>query len=165
MVTKANTKWRPWRKTAAPRGFWVSVDVTQHDIETGECLRADKCMEKVAIARALHEMFPNEKDHRVRIDAGHIKFKHGGYRYVADTPRTPRVNLMDFDDDNMRPNVRPHKWRFYARRASKIQKTKPFSPARLKQIRDARLAREAAMGTKDVHRYSFHQRVAGFTPL
>jgi hypothetical protein len=51
-----------------------NVQTIGRDIEEGKCGLIAKCMEKLAIEPALRVLDPGGGDHRVRIDAGSIKF-------------------------------------------------------------------------------------------
>jgi hypothetical protein len=136
--------------------FTFNVKVCREDIEVGKCRDPHRCMEKVAIARALTEEFGENKVERLRIDGAQIKFNLNGYRWHATTPKKAKRCLIAFDAK--RP-VAPHQYAVTAIKGTKIQK---ISAERQDQINRARRARIAA-GTPDKKRtgQSLHQRVIG----
>src|SRR5215831_14820627 len=111
-----------------PRRLAVEVNVTQERIDEGQCLRADKCMEKLSIEAFLLEKFSQETTGslKVRIDMGHVKFSLRGYRYKQDTPKHISRKIYNFDHEHLRHLVVPHRWRFIAIRGSRIHKGKKF---------------------------------------
>jgi hypothetical protein len=150
-----------------------NVHVILRDIETGKCGEPGKCMEKVAIERGLREIDPSGGDHHVRIDAGIIKFNYKGYRWMAITPKKPKRALLLFDEETeprklaekrgekFVSRVRPHSWKLFATRGSKIL---PFTDERRQQVNDARRARIAA-GIPDKTSYDLHKRVLGLASV
>lgn len=136
--------------------FTFAVKVVREDIEVGKCLDPHRCMEKVAIARALTEEFGEGKVERLRIDGAQIKFNLNGYRWHATTPKKAKISLIAFDAK--RP-VAPHQYAVTAIKGTRIQKA---SAERQHQINLARKARIAA-GTPDKKRvgHSLRQRVVG----
>jgi hypothetical protein len=135
------------------------VDVTQGDIDNGECRLTSQCMEKVAIARTLMNQFRGKSDAelRVRVDAGHIRFNLRGCRWLADTPKIAKVSLIKFD---RKETVKPHSYVVVARRVSKI---KTRSRERQNQINAARRARiRAGKPDKLYNRKTLRKRIVGF---
>lgn len=133
------------------------VAVIAEDIESGECRLAHRCMEKLAVARALNDVFPDETSHHVRIDAGHIRFNADGHRWIANTPKIARRALIEFD--HKRP-VRPHSYKLTAQRTTKIL---PNPRKRQDQINTARRKRIAAgVPDKTYTAQSLRKRIIGF---
>ena len=144
------------RKTIEQIEFAVAV--IDEDIEKGECRLAHKCMQKLAIARSLLEVFPNESTHHVRVDGGHIWFNGGGWRWIANTPKIARRALIDFD--YKRRTVRPHSYTVTAQRTPKIL---PNPRKRQDQINKARQQRIAAgIPDKNYTAQSLRKRIIGF---
>ncbi|MGY3278160.1 hypothetical protein [Bradyrhizobium sp. S3.7.6] len=145
-------------KTKTIHTMKVQVGVTSIDINDGECRVATLCMEKVAIARALKTMFPNEPAHKlhVRVDAGHIKFNIAGYHWRADTPAAAKKALIDFDRN---VEVRPHKYTFTATRLGKVQ---PMSRDRQIQINVARDRRKAEGKPDKIYNAAIRKRIVGY---
>jgi hypothetical protein len=139
----------------------LKVSTGYEHIEGGKCGDPRRCMERVAIVEALNEqnIFPN----KLRVDAGHVRATWDGWRWIADTPKTPHNCLIQWDDDlrHKRPiSVKPHRYTLVFRRLSQVKKGPAFSAARRAQINEARKAREKATGVSDTKRYS---RVIGHT--
>jgi hypothetical protein len=136
--------------------FSFDVKVCSKDIEVGQCRDPHRCMEKVAIARALTEMLGEGKVDRLRIDGAQIKFNYDGYRWHATTPKKAKINLIKFD---AKKPVAPHQYAVTAIKGTRIMK---ISAERQHQVNLARKARIAA-GTPDKQRMgqSLHQRVIG----
>src|SRR6516225_1147917 len=84
--------------------FKLKVSVSQADIEEGECRKPSRCMEKLAVERALEKMFPNAS----------------GYRWMCVQHRIAKAALIQFD---MKRTVSPHSYTLEAQRKSKIQAT------------------------------------------
>lgn len=151
----------------------LRVDVLLRDIREGECCLPAKCMHKVATERKLRDIDPKGGDHRVRIDAGIIKFNLGGYRWSAVTPKRVKRSLLMFDREvtaRKRAEKRgevfvskvvPHSWTMAAVKGSKIQ---PFTAERMQQVYEARRARKAA-GIPDKASYDLHKRVLGLASV
>lgn len=136
--------------------FSFGVKVCSKDIEEGECRDPHRCMEKLAIFRALTEMLGEGKVERLRLDGAQIKFNYNGYRWHATTPKKAKVSLITFD---AKKPVAPHQYTVTAIKGTRIQKQ---SAERQHQVNLARKARIAA-GTPDKQRtgQSLHQRVIG----
>jgi hypothetical protein len=149
--------------------FKLHVNVTSKDIHEGECRSPTRCMEKVAIERALRDIDSKGGDHRVRVDGGQIKFNLGGFKYSAITPKPAKSALIQFDREERAKNkaqkagmafvskVKPHGYNLECTKGSKIIL---LTPDRQKQINEARRRRIAA-GHPDKTRYTLHQRVIG----
>jgi hypothetical protein len=136
--------------------FKIPVSVHTKDIEEGACRDPHRCMEKLAIFRALTEMLGEGKVDRLRIDGAQIKFNYNGYRWHATTPKKAKISLIAFD---AKKSVAPHRYTVTAIKGTKIQKV---SAERQHQVNLARQARKDA-GTPDKQRtgHSLHQRVVG----
>lgn len=159
----------------------VNVHTTKADISTAGingCRDATKCMEKVAITRALSEApfrIPPYKS-KVRIDAGSIRFNYDGSRWAASTPKVPKKALIVYDrittslkrkkptseefDKSVAEVIGPHSYSFVAQRGSKLR---ALTRERMDQINLARRIRDAknkAEGKK-VTRYTLRDRVVG----
>jgi len=144
------------------------VQVTQHDIDNSDCLKARKCMIKVAMERTLRDLSGNPIHHS-RVDAGHATFHWQGYRYIADMPKKGKAALIKFDmEDKLRKKavkagekfvsgVRPFKLTFRGRKVAKLPKN---TPERTAQINAARRARVA--GGQKQERYTLRDRIVGF---
>lgn len=149
------------RKTMAEK-MDIAIDVFQRDINDGVPCTASLCMEKVAIARALDKIDPGAaargQHHKVRVDAGHIKFNYQGYRWKAETPKAARRALIMFDNKKTRPEVKPHSYKLTAIKGTKIKKGQPLSAERKKQILQAQRDRQKA----GRNRYMLRQRLVGF---
>jgi hypothetical protein len=126
-------------------------------------------MEKIAIERALREMDPKGGDHKVRIDAGVVKFKLRGHQWQGIAPKLAKISLIQFDKEEKARNrarkagedfeskVKPHQYKLAATKGAKIN---PMTPERQKQINDARRKR-VAEGRPDKTSYNLHKRVVG----
>lgn len=143
---------------------WIKalIETTQQDIDEGECGLITKCMEKLAVVRALTKLL-KLKDHEitklhVRVDGGHIKFNYNGYRWVANTPTKAKNALIRFDRD--KGLVRPHTFTINAERKSKVV---PFTQERREQINEARTDRaRRGLPDKAYTAPTIHERVVGF---
>lgn len=145
------------------------VHVSAGDIEEGECLKANKCMVRVAVERALRNLDPSMPNHHTRVDAGHIKFNWKGRHALADTARVAKAKLIQFDKEvkerrkakkqkkPFKSEVEPFPFTVRAVLGRKIIKT---TSARKDNINAARKRRQAA-GQKP-KQYTLHQRVVGF---
>lgn len=151
----------PTVRTKTVTTMKVRVNVNQGDIDNGECRIATRCMHKVAVTRALKKEF-NVADEDVRhlhvkVDAGHIKFNHGGHHWESPTPKIAKASLIKFD---RKKPVEPHSYVLTAIRGNKIA---PMTVERKKQINLAR-AKRAAEGRPD-RGYSditIRKRIVGF---
>jgi hypothetical protein len=151
----------------------ATVRVIARDIHDGECGMPGKCMEKIAIERALREIDPKGGDHKVRIDGGAIKFNLGGHRWSGMTPKKPKRALIQFDKEERarkralkngeawESKVKPHSWKLEATKGNRIV---PFTAERQKQIHEARRKRIAA-GLPDRTNYNLHKRVVGLASV
>jgi hypothetical protein len=145
------------------------VHVQQRDIEEGKCMLVSRCMHKIAIERALRKLDLQGGDHKVRIDAGDLKFNFQGHRYHGHVPRAAKVSLKQFDKEQKAreraerqgvkfvSKVQPHSYRVEAVKGAEIQK---FTPERQEQINEAR-RRRAAEGRPDKRTYDLRYRVEG----
>lgn len=141
----------------------IRVETKQEDIDEGECKLITKCMEKIAIARALTSQLGLKKPEEisklhVRVDGGHIKFNYNGYRWVANTPTKAKNALIRFDRD--KSLVRPHSFTIVAARTTKVL---PFTNERREQVNQARADR-ARRGVPDkvYEAPTIHRRVVGY---
>jgi hypothetical protein len=151
----------------------LKVNVILRDINEGECGLPGKCMEKIAIERALRNIDPKGGDHKVRIDAGIIKFNLAGHRWTATTPKRPKRALLQFDKEEKArkraeklgekfvSKVQPHTWTLEATKGSKIL---AFTAERQKQVNEAR-RRRAEEGRPDRTSYDLHKRVVGLASV
>lgn len=147
----------------------IRVEVIQRDIDEGACGLIGKCMEKVAIERALRKIDPKGGDHHVRIDSGIVRFNLNGYRWRGITPKLPKRSLIQFDKERKArvkaenagikfvSKVKPHSYRMEAERLNKIV---PFTRERMEQVYAAR-ANRAAEGRPDKRKYDLKYRVEG----
>jgi len=147
----------------------LKVDVIQRDIEEGKCGLISMCMEKVSIERALRKIDPKGGDHKVRIDAGIVKFNLNGYRWRGITPKVAKRSLIQFDKEGKARDkaakagikfisrVKPHSYRMEAERLTKIV---PFTRERMEQVYEARERRKIE-GRPDKKKYDLHYRVVG----
>jgi hypothetical protein len=140
----------------------IRVETTQEDIDEGECKLITKCMEKIAIARALKEQLHLKDEEvsklHVRVDGGHIRFNYKGYRWVANTPAKAKNALIRFDRD--KSLVRPHTFTFVAARTTKVI---PMTDERRAQINMAREDRARRGQPDKVYTApSVHERVVGY---
>lgn len=148
----------------------VHVFVLQKDIEEGKCGLPSRCMEKIAIERALLKKNPDGV-HRVKIDGGRITYVSRHAKWAAFTPKLAKRALMRFDrerkareraeksGERFKSAVQPHDYWF---EAIKVYNIRPFTKSdrrRLDQINTARKARAAA-GNPD-KRYDVRRRVEG----
>jgi hypothetical protein len=148
----------------------VRVVVTQHDIDGGECGLPGKCMEKIAIERALRNLDPKGGDHRTRVDAGVVKFNLHGYYYEAKTPKIAKRALIQFDKEMLArkraqaagekfiSKVQPHRYTIEAEMGRAIV---PMTLERQKKVNAARKKR-ILEGRPDKKIYTLRQRVIGF---
>jgi len=141
----------------------LKVIVTQSDVLEGRCGLANKCMEQVAVVRALmvrHKIYdPIEvRKLNVRVDGASIKYNLGGWRWEAKTPLVAKRALIDFDDKNFHL-IQPHEYVLIAERTTKIY---PMTPERQAQVNEARRVRVAeGREPKTVKQRTLHQRVIG----
>lgn len=140
----------------------VRVETTQRDIDEGECGLITKCMEKIAIVRALTMQLklkePEVTKLHVRVDGGHIKFNYDGYRWEANTPTKAKNALIRFDRD--KSLVRPHSFTIVAARTTKVL---PFTDERREQINQARADRvRRGVPDKAYTAPTIHERVVGY---
>lgn len=148
-------------KTTTVATMKFRVNVNQGDIENGECRVATRCMEKVAVTRALKKEFsiPDDKvrDLHVRVDAGHIRFNYGGHHWDAPTPKIAKASLIKFD---RKKSVEPHSYVVSAIRKDKIS---PMTEDRKRQINIAR-AKRASEGKPDraYRDITIRQRIVGY---
>jgi hypothetical protein len=152
----------------------IDVDATTDDKLNGKKCDPHACMYRVSMARALYTMFPGENNHhRVKVDAGHLRFIHDDHNWLANTPRLVSSNLQKFDASLHckacksseggfceKHDIHPHKWKCKAVRGRKIRHV-VHTRARQDQINVARKARAAA-GRRDGI-YALRRRVVGFT--
>jgi hypothetical protein len=138
----------------------VKVQVTPEDIKNSECRLPSRCMEKVAITRALKHQFKLSdralgKLH-LRVDAGHIKYNLNGRRCMAPTPKITKTALIDFD---RKRTVKPHVFTFEAVQGDKVV---PMTVERMQQINEARKARiKAGKPDKIYESDRIRQRIVG----
>jgi hypothetical protein len=138
----------------------IRINVTPDDIASSECRLPSRCMEKVAVIRALKDQFKLSdrafgKLH-VRVDAGHIKFNLGGHRWSAPTPKIAKAALIDFD---RKRTVKPHAFTIEAVQGDKVV---PMTVERMQQINEARKARiRAGKPDKDYEKDRIRLRVIG----
>ena len=147
----------------------IAVHTTVSDIKNGRCGLVGRCMEKVAIERALRKMDPSGGDHHVRIDGGDIRFNLAGHKWHAPTPKVAKRALIAFDRERKRRSlaekrgeifeskVQPHSYRFEATKREKIQR---MTRERQEQINAARRKRQAE-GRPDKKTYDLRYRVEG----
>src|SRR5262245_52219 len=147
----------------------VTVQTTITDIKNGRCGLVARCMEKVAIERALRKIDPRGGDHKVRIDGGDVRFNFGGYKWHGHVPKSAKRALIAFDRERrareraekrgeiFQSKVTAHKYRLEAVRGDKI---KPMTRERQEQINEAR-RRRVAEGRPDKKTYDLRYRVEG----
>lgn len=147
----------------------LRIKVQHRDIEGGKCCLVAKCMEKVSIERALRDLDPKGGDHKVRVDAGVVKFNLRGHHWHGILPKMPKVKLVQFDKERKArmkaerqglkfvSKVEPHQYTLEAQKGSAIV---PFTRERQEQVNEARRRRVAA-GKPDKHRYDLRYRVEG----
>jgi hypothetical protein len=136
----------------------ATIDVTEEDIEHGECRLPHRCMVRVAVARELHSTDKDKSaNHHVRVDAGHIRFNFGGFRWEASTHRRAKMALIRFDRGQ---TVKPFAFPMIATRKSKIV---PINETRQAQVNAARRARAAEGRPDKVYPgNSIRKRVVGY---
>ena len=144
------------------------VPVKQDDIDNSDCLKANRCMIRVAMERTLRSM-SGKANHHTRVDAGHATFHWQGYRYIANMPKLGKASLIRFDAEDRKRRaakkagedfvscVRPFALKFKGRKVAKLPKN---SPARREQVNAARRARVA--GGQKPERYTLRDRITGF---
>jgi hypothetical protein len=145
------------------------VHTQQSDIDGGKCGRVQLCMEKIAVERALRKLDPKGGDHKVRIDAGILKFKLGGYRWTAITAKQAKRALILFDKERKArakaerlgqpfvSKVKPHAFQVEAHKGMKIQQN---TRERKDQINAARRKR-VAEGKPDKRSFDLRYRIEG----
>lgn len=162
--------------TRTSKKLTLDVKVLQCDIDNAVCRDPSKCMEKVGIARALDKIDPGV-DHKVRIEAGVVKFKLWGWRWQGWTPQKARMNLLQFDSEEavrlraeragttfVSKVIEPHDYRLVVERTTKIEPRKPFTAEELARHRKNRKIREEKTGVSDTVRYSkWRKRFLGMT--
>lgn len=124
-------------KTKSITVIKIRVATTQHDIDEGMCLIPTKCMEVLAVSRALSNQLGLTPDQisrlRVRVNGGHIHFNYDGFRWIADMPAAARNEMIRFDRD--KHLAKPHSFTITARQTTKII---PMTDERREQINLAR---------------------------
>ena len=156
-------------KVKSPRpgtkGFQLKVTPSKDCLEeaigqNGFC-NPRKCWHFVAVNKLMEQLEPGAK-HHVRVDCGHIKLNYGGWRYIANTPRTVKRSLMLFDAKRYdEVYIREYSLRF--ERTTKIL---PYTSKRKKQIDLAR-ERRIAEGRDNYPQppVSLRKRVEGFSSI
>ena len=146
----------------------IKVSTEKRDVEAGKCGLPSRCMEKLAITRALWEQLKlsgvEVNRLNVRVDGGHIRFNYKGHRWTADTPYKAKNALIRFDRGEM---VEPHRYAIVARRGAKV---KPLSDAiksmmamsKEQKIRDGADLISEKFDKKKKSKATIHQRVVGF---
>lgn len=157
-------------KTKSNETMSFSVITTARDIEEGKCGLVGRCMEKVAIERALRKIDPGGGDHRVKIDAGDLRFTFRGFKWRAPAPRIAKRALIQFDKERrarmraeksglpFKSKVEPHKYRVID--AVKGEPVQKFTRERQEQINAARRKRKEE-GRPDKQKYDLRYRVEG----
>lgn len=140
----------------------VKVHTRQSDIDNGVCKLANKCMEKLAVSRALSEQLNLSPDEitklHVRVDGGHIRFNYDAWRWVADTPIVAKDALIRFDRD--KNAVKPHSYTITARQTTRVapmtaERRNQINQARNRRIREGRPDRVYSVPT-------IRERIVGF---
>ena len=127
----------------------VTISVTQHDIDEGKCKNPNKCMIKLAVARAI-----NIPHGYIKVDATGISItRRNDYREKSFLSHNAIVNMLRFDQNK---EVRPFRFKAVFHKTSKVYKA---SDHRQKQVNAARKKR-IAEGRPD-KKYNLHQRIAG----
>lgn len=130
-------------------GKTVMINVTAHDIEEGKCRDPNKCMIKLAVARAID--IPHGY---IKVDATGVSItRRTDYREKAFLTHNALINMLRFDQ---KQQVKPFKFKLVFHKTSKVYKA---SEQRKAQVNAARHKRKAE-GRPD-KKYNLHQRVAG----
>ena len=136
----------------------VIINVSNGDIHNSECCDPNRCMIKVAVARALR--IPHGYIH---VDSTGISVtRRNDYREKAFLPKVAQRKMLQFDGEKeARKLGLPSKvtaFRFTAvfHKTTKVVKSTEARKARINELRNAR----AAKGIKP-RKYSLHSRVVG----
>lgn len=138
----------------------VLVYVTNTDIHNSECRDPNKCMIKVAVARALR--IPHGYIH---VDSTGISVtRRSDYREKAFLPRIAQRKMLEFDGEaearkrGIPSKVTPFRFKVEFHKTSKVAKS---TEERKAQINQRRTARKAAGMKEKIYR--LHQRVVGLS--
>lgn len=127
----------------------IAIQITQHDIDEGKCRDPNKCMIKIAVARAI-----DVPHGYIKVDATGVSVtRRTTYREKAFLPHNALINMLRFDQ---KQEVKPFRFKLIFHKTSKVYKA---SEHRKAQVNAARAKRKAE-GRPD-KTYNLHQRVAG----
>jgi hypothetical protein len=125
----------------------VTINVSHTDITDSECRDPNKCMIKVAVARALRVAHGY-----IHVDSTGISVtRRKDFREKAFLPRIAAKNMYLFDDEDTAHLVKPFRFTAEFHKTTKVYKS---SPERKAQINTRRA------GVKR-RKYSLHSRVIG----
>lgn len=149
------------------KGFGISVMPSRDALDraisdNGQC-EPRRCWHKLGIAEGMVALDPDFNLKSLRLDAGHVKLRYKGWRYVADTPRHVKRSLMLFDLGRYGElYIRQYRLRF--RRTTKII---PVTRERLKQIYAAQDKRRSEGREKPYQPpvIGLRRRVEGFSGI
>lgn len=127
----------------------VRVHVTRRDIEEGKCTDPNKCMIKLAVARAI-----NIPHGYIRVDSTGVSItRRNDYREKAFMPRTAVVNMFRFDN---KQQIEPF---YFVLKFVKTTRVHKATAERREKVNQAR-ARRKAEGRPD-RQYSLAKRLRG----
>ena len=129
----------------------VAINVSNTDIHESECRDPNKCMIKVAVARALR--IPHGYIH---VDATGISVtRRDDFREKAFLPKTALKNMLKFDKKQY-DELKPFRFMAEFHKTTKVVKSTAKRKARINELRNARLA----AGIKP-RKYNLKSRVVG----
>lgn len=132
----------------------VRVYVSQHDIDDGKSCDPNKCMIKIAVARAI-----NIPHGYIKVDATGISVtRRTDYREKAFLPKAAVRNMLLFDKPDTRNTVKPFSFIATFHKTSRVVRSSEERKARINLLR----RRRAAAGIKP-KKYTLHMRVRGLS--
>lgn len=132
----------------------VRVYVSQHDIDDGKSCDPNKCMIKIAMARAI-----NIPHGYIKVDATGISItRRTDYREKAFLPAPVVRNMLLFDKPDTRNTVKPFSFTAIFHKTSRVVRSSEERKARINLLRNRRLA--AGIRPK---KYTLHRRVRGLS--
>lgn len=143
--------------------FRLNIHTTADNIREGIACDQNRCMQRVAIIKAVDHKFPN-RGHvhafHVKVNGAVVTLNHDGHHWAAILPKTPRSMLIKFDNPRTRHLVVPHKYWLVFTKGRKIEK---MPRERQEQINEARRQRIAEGRPDKAYntRKTLRQRITG----
>lgn len=132
----------------------VRIPVTQADIDDGMSCDPNKCMIKIATARAV-----NVPHGYIKVDATGISItRRTDWREKAFLPKAAVRNMLLFDKPDTRKTVKPFTFTAIFHKTTQVVRSSEERKARINLLR----RRRAAAGIKP-KKYTLHMRVRGLS--